>query len=480
MANSDSFDDDDESSLFSGDLGPLDTGFRQQFRFPGGSGFTPMPGVTLRRDEEDTPSAGFPPTNHPAIRQPDDIELMGTKPLDDAPRPEFPPVSPLFQERYGNPGNGPSAHDPQTPNLGQRPSLPEASVPVYARQRGEGPQGAALQQRRAEDERMTGRHWPGNSIIAPGSPFEAAYFEDLAIALGQVDPRLLAREGALRYVRSAVIPGEDELGPTDIYAILYYGLGLTLRPLDCTGLPHVLAVYHRATREVYLDWKLLSEPPYGRAIFDPAAWRRSVDGSLLARFLLSWCAAVHLTDNYDVPLVLGFSPVGFSAAPLAGPSGGSIPPSLPADTLNRYRKAMIAAATVLAPADRLWQQVTALRLRIHMGDPEWRNAMRAEYGYSGGRGTGAPAMDPAEQLISVLAERNNCPPLLVEAQLDGNISQMDWTMWSTQLLRDIPELQLRYAASAHMFRMSGASQAAGWGAPSRGHDPAPVQVQLSL
>lgn len=281
----------------------------------------------------------------------------------------------------------------------------------------------------------------------------------------------------MRYVRSAVTPGEDGLGPTDIYAVLYYGLGLTLRPLDCTGLPHVLAVYHRATREVYLDWKLLKDPPYGRAVFDSSAWRRAVDGSVLARFLLAWCGAIHLTDSYDVPLVLGFSPQ-HSHVPAGSPTGAA---PLAADTLNRYRKAMLSAATLLAPAERLWQQIAALRLRIHMGDPDWRAHMRAAYTYNTGyQGQGSASADPAEHLVSVLAERNNCPPMLIEAQLDGTSQQMDWGMWSVQLLREVPELQLRYQSSARMFHIASANAGHAWAPPGRAPEVQPVQVQLSL
>lgn len=481
MAYSERFDEDENP--FSGTLGPPTGPFAEWWENTGRQ-FTPNPNLTLQQHPNDDPDTGFPPTNHPAIRPPDalapeDIESLRTSPLEEPPAGDFQRISPLFQRRYGQYPTGQPGQPRRTapPGSPQHPTTAEEGNSTYGRRQAEHHFNAALNQRRAEDERMTGRRWPGNSIANPVSPYEASFLDALTVALGEVDPRIFAREGAMRYVRSAIIPGEDGLGPTDIYALLYYGLGLTLRPLDCTGLPHVLAVYHRATREIYLDWKLLKDPPYGRAVFDSSAWRRAVDGSVLVRFLLAWCGAIHLTDNYDVPLVLGFSP---QAAAL---SGGAPPAAAPiaADTLNRYRKAMLSVATLLAPAERLWQQIAALRLRVHMGDPEWRSRMRAEYSYNTGYGgQSGPGSDPAEHLIAVLAERNNCPPMLIEAQLDGAVQQMEWGMWSVQLLREVPELQMRFQTAARMFHQASAKAGQAWAPPGRAPEVQPIQVQLSL
>jgi hypothetical protein len=285
---------------------------------------------------------------------------------------------------------------------------------------------------------------------------------------------VLAREAVLRYVRASRVGGEDPLAPTDIFAILHFGLGMTLRPLNCTGLPHVLAVYHRATRELYLDWKLIQDPPYGRAVLDPAAWRRAVDASPMARFLIAWTCALHLTENFDIPLVLGFVP---APAVVAGT------PILSPDTQNRYRKTMAATASLLAPAERLWQQITMRRFRIHMGDPQWREHMRSEYGYgsqawrtSSDPATGA---DPAVQLVEMLAEMNNCPPVLVEAQLDGDTRRIEWPSFAQRLLHELPVLQMRQVASSRMFSVA-AGNAPAWGAVAPSPTSNAVPVMLSL
>jgi hypothetical protein len=164
-----------------------------------------------------------------------------------------------------------------------------------------------------------------------------------------------------------------------------------------------------------------------------------VDGSLLARILVAWCVATHLAECYDVPLVLGFSPQVSASFAEEG-----FPPPGTADTLNRYRKTMIAFATLLAPQERLWQQIGALRLGIHMGDSEWRARLRGSAWFP-------RQADPVEQLIQVLAQRNNCPPSLIEWQLDGNSGVLDWDAWAVQLRREVPTLQHRYAAAEEFF-----------------------------
>ncbi len=481
---------------FSGPLGPPDTIWRRYLGLTGGH--TPVPRAVP--PPHGTPLAIPRPPLGSASDPADEDELRGTSPIEpnsgpnSGPRPGEPgsPGEPsssgehtLFADRYhgGAYSRRSGTPEPREPQQPSAPPPPDAAAPAGIRpsavpRRTGGPAedhfGLMLQRRRAEDERLSGRRWPGGGQAYPADPYEVQYFQQLAIALGEVDPQVLAREAVLRYVRASRIGGEDHLAPTDIFAILHFGLGLTLRPLNCTGLPHVLAVYHRATREVYLDWQLIQDPPYGRAVLDPAAWRRAVDTSPVARFLLGWACAVHLTDNYDIPLVLGFSP---APALVAGA------PTLSADTQNRYRRAIAATASLLAPAERLWQQITTNRFRIHMGDPDWREHMRAEYGYGQQerRTSGGPATqpDPAAQLVEMLAEMNNCPPVLIEAQLDGDARRLEWSTFSLRLLHEIPVLQMRYGASARMFALA-ASNPPSWGGPAPSTSSNSVPVMLSL
>ena len=434
-------------------------------------------------------------------------------------RPSFGPVrsdipGALFGKRYHtNPPNASRATDgeaqPMRPFSQERPSGgPPVDEGGAMRQRyADEYFSSALYQRRLVDERATGRRWPTTGLAIPGATpantNEARYFYQMGIALGEVDPAVLARESALRYVYASRLRGEGDLGPTDIYSIAYFGLGLTIRPLDCTGLPHVLAVYHRATREIYLDWTLLRDAPQGRAVLDSAVWRRAVDASQLVRFLLAWCSALHLIENYDAPLVLGFTPA--PHAPSGGMSGGPAPVAINSDTLNRYRKAAIATATLLAPAERVWQQAVALNRNVRIGDPDWRTQVRASYrsygagpdagwpgtpapGRFGGIAAAAPfggynagggGEDPVLNLLGALAEGNNCPPLLVEQQLDGSTTRLEWGAWSARLMREVPELRMRYAPASKLFSGSAANPAGGWGGrPMQGSQL--VHAQLSL
>jgi hypothetical protein len=324
----------------------------------------------------------------------------------------------------------------------------------------------------------------------PTNAHEALIFDQLALALGEVNPRLFARESALRYVQASRLPEEDGLAPTDIYAIFYYGLGLTLRPLDCVGLPHVLATYYRRLHEVYLDWALLQDPPYGRATLDQTAWRRAVDSSQLARLLVAWCVATHLAENYDVPLVLGFSVP--APEPAHTGSASLLPAGTSADLLNRYRKTMVSFATLLAPQERLWQQISALQLGIHMGDADWRDHLRGTRpgGWrevkTAGRQTPLGVwyprdVDPVAQVVRVLAELNNCPPSLIEWQLDGNVGILDWDAWSMRLLGEVPALQQRYAAAEQLlYGETRARVRVGWPVAGRAREKRPPILRLTL
>ena len=386
----------------------------------------------------------------------EDIEEQSTTPLELSPESSYAATPPPFPAAQPSSFARATPEPPPSSLFEQRYAEGAAFAYVHA----------DLQNRRADDERLTGRRWPGSDIPHPRNAHEAMIFDQLALALGEVNPRVFARESALRYVQASRLPEEDELAPTDVYAIFYYGLGLTLRPLDCVGLPHVLATYHRRLHEVYLDWALLQDPPYGRATLDQTAWRRAVDSSQLARLLVAWCVATHLSENYDVPLVLGFSlpaPEPAHTGSLTSSGAASIlPAGSSADLLNRYRKTMIAFATLLAPQERLWQQISTLQLGIHMGDAEWRahlGGTRAggwrEVKTSGRRpplGIWYPRdVDPVAQVLRVLAELNNCPPSLIEWQLDGKMGVLDWDAWSTRLLGEVPALQQRYAAALQLL-----------------------------
>jgi hypothetical protein len=259
-------------------------------------------------------------------------------------------------------------------------------------------------------------------------------------------------------------------------------------------LPHVLAVYQRHSHEVYLDWSLLSDPPFGRATLDPIAWRRAVDTSPVARILLAWCVATHLAENFDVPLVLGYSAYATPVA-LDGwnmPGAPATPAPVSSDTFNRYRKTITALAALLAPQERLCAQSAGMGLPISSGDPDWRVHLRAAYGYGTGwyRGLAqqsrpdgrraAGSLDVVEYVIDVLAEQNQCPRLLIEWELDANSELLDWDTWSMHLLRGISGLWMRYTAADQYFRSRAAGAGAQWDWWGRSAQSALIQVRLAF
>jgi hypothetical protein len=160
--------------------------------------------------------------------------------------------------------------------------------------------------------------------------------------------------------------------------------------------------------------------------------------------------------------------------------------------LNRYRKTMVSFATLLAPQERLWQQISALQLGIHMGDVDWRDHLRgtrpggwrevktarrvAPLGVWYPRG-----VDPVAQVIRVLAELNNCPPSLIEWQLDGKMGVLDWDTWSMQLLGEVPTLQQRYVAAQQLlYGEARARVRAGWPVAGRAGENRPSMLRLTL
>jgi hypothetical protein len=48
-----------------------------------------------------------------------------------------------------------------------------------------------------------------------------------------------------------------------------------------------------------------------------------------------------------------------------------------------------------------------------------------------------------------------------------------------RLLREIPLLEMRYAAATQMFHMNNAAQAPAWALPGRAPEVQPIHVQLS-
>jgi hypothetical protein len=202
--------------------------------------------------------------------------------------------------------------------------------------------------------------------------------------------------------------------------------------------------------------------------------------------------ATHLAENYDVPLVLGYSAY---TDMVRGPDGSppaSSPLSLSSDTFNRYRKTIMTMATLLAPAERLATQISAMGLPIRRGDPDWRVHLRAEYGYGsrwaenqlfGGRAQGSHGasggVDPVEHVIGVLAAQNQCPRLLVEWELDQNPGILDWEAWTIQLLSGFAALRLRYTAALHYFRAGTTTGVHHWAPSERASGATQINVRLA-
>jgi hypothetical protein len=316
----------------------------------------------------------------------------------------------------------------------------------------------AVNDRRHQDYRATGRRWPGVNVTkleqALTCPESAAYLGSVCVAVGAARTVALARMAAQRYLDAAQRQSAP-LDATDIYSIAYYGLGLTISPLDCSRNPETLAVYHQAVSHVHLDWTLFRQvlAPRGEGVVDPLVWRRVFDSSPTARFLLSWIVATHLTTPCDTPIHLGF---------VEAQSWQGLATQRNPDTLGRLHRALVAVQTLLAPIERVWDQVMALHLpvKVTRGDRRWRAVLRAFIPelptaplrpQATTRPDGRSPDDLDVLLVETLAEHNGCPPLLIERALDGADELPNWAAVSGRLLRELPQLSVRARQCVRMW-----------------------------
>lgn len=200
---------------------------------------------------------------------------------------------------------------------------------------------------------------------------------------------------------------------TDVVGIARNGMKVQLQLLDTSQQPNIVGVLYPATKQFFLDWTLLRGAPTSFGLQSTFAWRKSVDASPGARFLLAW-AIVHLSCENDYrPYTYGFLPTRTS-------------PNL--HTVQRRLATMRRVAQLLCPRPRLYAQTQAL-VR------SYPNGQERQPGW----------------LISALAEMNKCPSCIVEMALDGPLHMPKWTELTTSLLSELPMLNLRHRQIASMF-----------------------------
>jgi hypothetical protein len=191
---------------------------------------------------------------------------------------------------------------------------------------------------------------------------------------------------------------------TDVVGIACDGMGMQLEVLDCSQHPHILGVLYPAARQLYLDWTILHDAPKGIATHSTFVWRKAVDGSSLARFLVAWGAAHMTTVVEPRPVIYGFSR----------------PNETPTIATMQHRMAtMRRVAQLLCPRPRLYGQVKELV-------SYYPNHRTQDDGW----------------LIPALAEMNRCPPSVVRLSLVEFVSA-SWYSFSAGLLEDLPLLRMR-------------------------------------
>ena len=212
---------------------------------------------------------------------------------------------------------------------------------------------------------------------------------------------------------SDYLPAHDA-DTTDVVGIAKDGMKMQLELLNISQHLHVLGVLYPATKQLFLDWTLLRNAPTGLGTQSTFVWRKSVDSSPAARFLVAWAIA-HLSSESDPsPFVYSFVPARVTSN---------------IHTIQRRLTTMRRVAQLLCPRERLYRQMRDIASQCpnkKQEDISW--------------------------LIPALAELNGCPPCVVQLGF-GNVTRTpNWQDFSAQLVGELPLLNLRQRQVANLYK----------------------------
>jgi hypothetical protein len=241
------------------------------------------------------------------------------------------------------------------------------------------------------------------------NPYED-YDEQQSGELGKLDTEWVRKIG-LKPTYPPPLAHPEELDPTDIYHMAVNLFGFRISIADFGGRPDVLAFYVKDPNRIIIDYQLLATSvsglPAGRAM------QAVIDRSPAARFMLGWCVATHTVGMLD-KMVVGFVP---HDTPFSKPE------------LERLARTWETVANTFAPEERLLKQAEELGIDRHLlCRPDWYEVV-----------------PNVNAVISALAARNNCLPLLVELQLMRWSSQVQLTHVFFRLWQESPIFQLKAA-----------------------------------
>jgi hypothetical protein len=222
----------------------------------------------------------------------------------------------------------------------------------------------------------------------------------------------------------------DKDAPTNVFALAQYRYQLTVSTIAMAD--YELAVLLPRSGHIWFNTPLFKKIPRGREGAQRDAWLHAIDTSGAVRFLLAWSLALYSTAHFrgvpheDLP--------GWSRVIAFGPRLAECPKS----RLDHWSDVLQEVTRLLAPPARVWRQLQVYA-PVSAGDRRWQLTL-------------AKHNRNVEDVVSILADRNQCPATLIRRSLDGNGrlgSYPEYLRFTEMLLQDLPQLRSQRFLASH-------------------------------
>lgn len=223
---------------------------------------------------------------------------------------------------------------------------------------------------------------------------------------------------------SVEAPAEDPDGPTNIYYLAHYTYQLSISAVSMSD--HELGLLLPRSGRIWFNARIFTDVPHGHEFAQRDAWWRAIDASPAVRFLLGWSVCIYRTAQFhhiardQMP---GWSRILYFSPPLAECSRVRV---------QFWSNVIQDVTNLFVPAPRVWRQIQTFTT-FQPGDRYWQSRL-------------ALAGHKVSDAVQYLADRNSCPPILIERALDGNPpieSYEEYQRFSEALLEGLPRLSMQ-------------------------------------
>lgn|GEM_PF-2580771 len=213
-------------------------------------------------------------------------------------------------------------------------------------------------------------------------------------------------------------------GPTNVYYLAQYMYQVSINAV--TMADHELGLLLPRSGRIWFNAALFNDIPRGRELAQRDAWWRVVDASTSVRFLLGWAVGLYRIARFrNVPheQLPGWTRMMYFSPPL---------PECSRARLQLWSDVAQDVTTLFAPPQRIWRQIQRFT-PMRAGERRWRAKL-------------ALANHSVNEVMSFLADRNNCPATLIQRSLDGNQSigsYDEYLQFTEAILDDLPRLKMQ-------------------------------------